>query len=196
MHKLFITVLLTMAAASSAAQTDPTHIVWRQEEVTHQHSDLVVPNLIDGITTTTCRTLIDDIVVHQCGIVEQLQGDSAIGGSFVDIAQHLGRKKCHNGAQLLAATLQKIVNNRIGQRYPRSQNAFKHMFEIVQLFGNTISDAVIYLCLIHRNANLFVFLEIAAQRYIFFCTLANFSGTKFFARVHIIYINEAIYCQI
>ena len=45
---------------------------FRQEEVTHQHSDLVVPNLIDGFTTTTCRTLIDDIVVHQCGIVEQL----------------------------------------------------------------------------------------------------------------------------
>lgn len=107
-----------------------------QQVVARKHSHLVVEHGVNRKLSATLGTLVDHVVVHQAGVVEQLQRHGRVESLQARPAVELGREQHQDGAHHLPAPLTDVFYHTVQQRIGAGERTFKQLSEVFQFGRN------------------------------------------------------------
>ena len=124
------------SVASSHAAAQRT----RNKEIAHENGDMVVPHIVNGGHTAALTCLVDDIVVDERGIVQHLDGCSALQGLVVNTTKEAGTQQRDDGPDHLTLGLEVVGHNAIGQLAVARQRGHDDVVELVQFGPQLLLD--------------------------------------------------------
>jgi hypothetical protein len=136
-----------------AQQTDDVQLVLRQSErhrldvevIAQQHRDVAAPARVHGQAAATQIRIVDDVVVHERGGVDELHDRRVQDGPISGVPTETCRHEQQRGADTLAAAQTDVAADLRNQGDPRLDVALELAVDRLEVVANRLED----LCEIH-----------------------------------------------